>query len=92
MLSLTEAVERAGPPPSPVSSFSQLHLPVGALGARALWVMRYVPEVSHCDLGFPARVAQDLELAPQYQHNWLTRLFATHSEVGHCHGVSTKGH
>lgn len=82
MLSLTEAVERAGPPPSPASSFSQLHLPVGALGARALWVMRYVPVVSHCALGFPARVAQGLELAPQYQHNGRTRLFAAPSRSG----------
>lgn len=45
-MSLMAAVERAGPPPMPATSDAQKQLPAGALGAPALWVMRYVPEVS----------------------------------------------
>ena len=44
--SLMAALGRAGPPPAPPTSAIQLQLPTGCLGAPALNVMRYVPEVS----------------------------------------------
>ena len=43
--SLAMALGRAGPPPAPTTSAVQLQLPTGCLGAAALNVMRYVPEV-----------------------------------------------